>query len=55
MTSDVYLPAAGENGSKITWTSSDERVITPDGKLQPPSYLDGDRTVTLTAVITKGM
>ncbi|MEK5031003.1 S-layer homology domain-containing protein [Paenibacillus sp. FSL R7-0302] len=54
VTSDVYLPAAGENGSSIKWTSSDEGVITPDGKLQAPSYLDGDRTVTLTAVITKG-
>ncbi|MEK4047759.1 S-layer homology domain-containing protein [Paenibacillus sp. FSL H8-0048] len=54
VTSDVYLPVAGENGSSIEWTSSDEGVITKDGKLQAPAYLDGDRTVTLTAVITKG-
>lgn len=52
--SALHLPDAGTNGSTITWSSSDEAVIATDGTVTRPSYLDGDRTVTLTAVIRKG-
>ncbi|MFC6649624.1 immunoglobulin-like domain-containing protein [Paenibacillus rhizoplanae] len=54
VTSAVYLPKNGTNGSTITWTSSDEEVIATDGTVTPPSYEKGDQTVTLTAVIRKG-
>ncbi|MEK4850868.1 S-layer homology domain-containing protein [Paenibacillus sp. FSL H7-0756] len=54
VTSDVYLPKNGTNGSTITWTSSDEGVIDIDGTVTAPSYSKGDQAVTLTAVIRKG-
>ncbi|MFD1905215.1 immunoglobulin-like domain-containing protein [Paenibacillus rhizoplanae] len=41
VTSAVYLPKNGTNGSTITWTSSDEEVIATDGTVTPPSYEKG--------------
>ncbi len=44
----LALPSSGSAGSKITWTSSNESVISSDGIVTPPT--DGeDVTVTLTA------
>ncbi|OMF83650.1 hypothetical protein BK147_33795, partial [Paenibacillus sp. FSL R7-0337] len=42
------------SGSTITWSSSEESVITPAGVVKRPAYTAGDQTVTLTAVIRKG-
>ncbi len=54
--SDVNMPTTGENGSAITWASSDERWIRTDGTVtQPPfSFATGNAPVTLTAIISSG-
>ncbi|MGN0163724.1 MAG: immunoglobulin-like domain-containing protein, partial [Candidatus Ornithomonoglobus sp.] len=54
LTESIDLPAEGENGSVISWSSSNENVLTADGTLIPPSYTDGTQKVTLTAVISCG-
>lgn len=52
-TSDLTLPTTGsKGGSTITWKSSDENVITSDGKVTRPA--EEDAVVTLTAAIKKG-
>ncbi len=52
----LTLPAAGTNGSAITWASSRTELINPaDGSVSRPSYGAGDQTVTLTATVTKGL
>ncbi|MFD5018369.1 immunoglobulin-like domain-containing protein [Paenibacillus sp. NPDC058367] len=50
----LKLLTKGSNGSGITWSASDKKVIDTDGKVTRPGYLEGDQTVTLTAVISKG-
>lgn len=54
--SKVNLPTEGDNGSSISWASSDDRWIDTDGNVsQPPfSFAMGAAPVTLTATITKG-
>ncbi|WP_168118780.1 immunoglobulin-like domain-containing protein [Paenibacillus sp. HB172176] len=52
--SDLSLPTSGSYGSAISWTSSDETAVGTDGVVTRPSYLSGDKAVTLTATITKG-
>ena len=58
VTTDLSLPTEGESGSTISWTTSDESVIAPDGTVtRPPvSKLDNDFSypVTVTAEITNG-
>lgn len=51
---DLELPTVGTHGATITWTSSDESVVTADGAVTRPSEQEGDATVTLTATITSG-
>lgn len=51
---DLDLITEGTSGSMITWTSSQDSVITPDGGVKRPAYADGDQKVTLTATVTKG-
>lgn len=50
--SDLYLPAAGEQGTSITWESSSPILMTSAGKLvfQPQK----DTELTLTATIRRG-
>lgn len=48
VTAALLLPTGGENGSKITWTSDDEAVISADGRVTPDKK---NKTVTLTAAI----
>ena len=53
--SNLRLPVKGSvNGSAITWTSSDESVITSRGKVNRPSSEEGDKQVTLTAHVITG-
>lgn len=47
---DLELPKYGENGSNITWKSSDTSVITDNGKVTRPSGVN--KKVTITATIT---
>ncbi len=51
---DMTLPSAAADGVAITWKSSDPSVIAADGKVNRPSYEQGDATVTLTATLTAG-
>lgn len=52
VSADMTLPGTGTNGSVITWESSNPSIITPNGKVNRPTYRQGDATVTLTATIT---
>ncbi len=49
VTTDVVLPVSGANGSNITWTSSNEAVVSKNGKV---TRGDKDQQVTLTATIS---
>ncbi|ROP49110.1 MULTISPECIES: immunoglobulin-like domain-containing protein [unclassified Rathayibacter] len=50
---DLSLPSEGSHGSGITWTSSDEAVVTAAGVITRPSTAT-DATAVLTATITAG-
>ncbi|MDH5721664.1 MAG: DUF4215 domain-containing protein [Spirochaetia bacterium] len=56
VTSDFTLPVSGENGSTVTWSSSDNTVISVSGgnAVVTPPYGTGDASITLTATVTKG-
>lgn len=51
---DITLPAVGASGSAITWTSSNEAVLTASGAVTRPAAGENDALVTLTAQITYG-
>ncbi|MDQ0224064.1 immunoglobulin-like domain-containing protein [Metabacillus niabensis] len=48
---NLTLPTKGENGSTITWKSSDPSIITTTGEVTRPIHGQGDVTVKLTATI----
>ncbi len=50
----LNMPATGQYGSSISWTSSSQQIIALDGTVNRPTYTEGDQTVNLTAVISKG-
>ncbi len=54
VTANISLPTYGENGSTISWTSSNSNVISTDGVVFRPQYPSADKMVTLTATISKG-
>lgn len=49
---NLTLPKSGENGSEITWESSDSKIITATGEVKRPAYGEGKSTVKLTATLT---
>lgn len=51
---DIILPTKGEVASTITWTSSNEDVISTAGVVTRPAPGTGDAEVTLTATISYG-
>ncbi|WP_405725840.1 family 43 glycosylhydrolase [Streptomyces sp. NBC_00028] len=51
---NLTLPAAGDYGTKVAWTSASSDVITDDGAVHRPAHGDGATTVELTATVTKG-
>lgn len=52
---DLTLPAAGTNGTAISWSSSDTAVMTNAGKIvSRPETGAGNAKVTLTATLEKG-
>ena len=51
---DIDLPTQGENGSTITWASSNEAVISKDGKVTRPAIGQPDAHLTLTATASYG-
>ena len=50
---DITLPEEGENGSHFTWSTSDEAVITAEGKVTRPAIGQEDAKVTLTVEAVK--
>ncbi len=50
---DLAMPKLGQYGSTISWKSSDEDVVRLDGTVTRPSYVQGDKEITLTATISK--
>ncbi len=49
---DIELPSRGKRGTEITWSTSDESVVTADGVVtRAPGQ---DKTATLTATLTRG-
>ncbi|PEL08226.1 Ig-like domain-containing protein [Bacillus sp. AFS017336] len=55
VTTNLNLPTKGNLDTTITWSSSDSSVIKEDGTVIRPTYETGDKTVTLTATISKGL
>ncbi len=51
---NLNLPLVGENGSSLVWSSSDETFIGTNGAIHKPSYLEGYKTVVVTASLIKG-
>ncbi|WP_129689905.1 Ig-like domain-containing protein [Gottfriedia acidiceleris] len=54
VTTNLNLPTNGSQDTTITWSSSEPSVIKEDGTVTRPTYEAGDKTVTLTATISKG-
>ncbi|WP_329445379.1 family 43 glycosylhydrolase [Streptomyces canus] len=51
---NLTLPATGDYGTTVSWSSADEKVIEDDGVVHRPAHGDGSTTVALTATVTKG-
>ncbi|MCX5257258.1 family 43 glycosylhydrolase [Streptomyces canus] len=51
---NLTLPATGDYGTTVSWSSADEKVIEDDGVVHRPAHGDGSTTVGLTATVTKG-
>ena len=54
VTDDIALPTNGEYNTAISWSSSDENIIAPDGKVNRPETDFQTTDVELTAVISAG-
>ncbi|WP_025684337.1 immunoglobulin-like domain-containing protein [Paenibacillus maysiensis] len=54
VTGDVYLPKEGLNGVEVSWTSNHPEFLDHNGHVTFPSYVQGDQTITLEAVLTRG-
>lgn len=54
VTSDLYLPTSGPNGTSISWESNNEDVISMTGDVTRPEAGEGEVTVILTATVSKG-
>lgn len=51
---DLELPVRGKYGSRISWSSDQERFLTKEGKVYRPAYGMGNRVVRLTACFRYG-
>ncbi|MFF7168820.1 family 43 glycosylhydrolase [Streptomyces pseudovenezuelae] len=51
---NLTLPAAGDYGTTVSWSSADEDVIGADGTVHRPAHGAGATSVELTATVTKG-
>ena len=50
------LPTTGANGTTITWTSSNESILSNDGQtVNRPAFGSGDTSITLTATVSKNV
>jgi hypothetical protein len=54
VTQNLSLPLNGSNGTLIQWSSNKTSLISDSGSVSRPTFKSGDKTVVLTAKITKG-
>ncbi len=54
VTGDVYLPKDALNGVQVSWSSSQPQFLDHTGHVTFPTYVQGDQTITLEAVVSKG-
>merc|ERR1711879_562864 len=53
-TSDLTLPTVAVHDLEVEWESSDTSVIANDGSVTQPTFIEGNKTVTLTAYLNLG-
>ncbi|MGN9758529.1 immunoglobulin-like domain-containing protein, partial [Streptomyces sp. SD31] len=51
---NLTLPAQGDYGTEVAWSSANPDVVSADGVVHRPAHGDGATTVELTATVTKG-
>ncbi|WP_328744309.1 family 43 glycosylhydrolase [Streptomyces sp. NBC_00285] len=51
---NLTLPATGDYGTDVTWSSATPDVVSADGVVHRPAHGAGATTVDLTATVTKG-
>ncbi|MEU6378811.1 family 43 glycosylhydrolase [Streptomyces sp. NPDC046909] len=51
---NLTLPADGDYGTEVAWSSADADVVSAEGVVHRPAHGDGATTVELTATVTKG-
>ncbi|HOM43083.1 MAG TPA: Ig-like domain-containing protein, partial [Bacillota bacterium] len=54
ITKNLSLPGTLYYGTSITWTSDKPELISDEGIVTRPEYMEGNKWVTLTAVLSKG-
>ena len=54
VTLPLTLPTSGPNGVAIGWASGDPAVVGNTGQVTRPTFTVGDKTVVLTATLTRG-
>lgn len=54
VTADLVLPTTGSRGTTISWSSSDENVVSSSGKVSRPAEGEPAGKATLTATVVKG-
>jgi hypothetical protein len=54
VTENLTLPATGENGTDISWTSTRPDVVSPSGAVTRPRPGAGDASLILTATVSRG-
>jgi len=54
ITQDITVPTSIEEGTTVTWTSSDPDAISTDGAVTRPAFDAGSKSVTLTATLVTG-
>ncbi|NOV03637.1 LamG-like jellyroll fold domain-containing protein [Paenibacillus planticolens] len=53
-TQNLNLPSSGPGGTSVTWQTSNASIVKTDGTVIQPAAGQGDKSVTLTATISKG-
>lgn len=51
---NINLPLTGDNATIIRWSSDDPWIITNTGIVSRPTYTEGDKRVTVTAIVSRG-
>ncbi|MFS8212436.1 immunoglobulin-like domain-containing protein [Paenibacillus sp. S29] len=54
VTGDVYLPKDALNGVQVSWSSNQPQFLDHTGHVTFPTYVQGDQTITLEAVVSRG-